>query len=153
MAAALNWTVTGPFHAQIRLLRPRLSGTPYGTAPDLTALLGQPRTSPSMPTPAERVMPAVVSRPTSPRTTAKATLAAAPAIRTPVILPAAADALEVLRRLCPLTDVVDALGANSAEYDGWVAAGLTWPNYVQPAGHRLVDPAAVLASMTSEVAA
>ena len=106
-----------------------------------------------MPSHHDRVMPAAVSQPTTPRSPAKVTLAAAPATTTPDVPPAAADALEMLRRLVPLIDVLDALGATSAEYDAWVAAGLTWPTYVHPAGHRLVNPAAVLASMTSEVAA
>lgn len=153
MAAVLKGARTGPFHAQIGRLGPLLYGYLYGTAPDLTALVGQPRTSPSMPNHNERLLPAPISRPTTPRAPVKPTLVAAPAAATPAGSPTAADALEVLRRLRPLTDVLDAFGATTADYDSWVALGLDWQVYVHPAGHALVDPAAVLAALTSEAAA
>jgi hypothetical protein len=65
-----------------------------------------------------------------------------------------ADALAVLRRLCPLTEVLSALGCSDADLDAWRAAAPAWPLYVHPGdGTVLVDPAVVLAGMAKRCAA
>ena len=112
-----------------------------------------------MPTHSARLLPAAHSQPTTPRKATALTSVGAQPVATRAAERSAdsADALAVLRRLCPLADVLDvlnALGSCAADLDAQTAAGLAWPLYLHPVTKTvLVDPSVVLAAMTQQRAA
>lgn len=109
-----------------------------------------------MPTHSSRLLPGPSSHPTTPRrATAPTSVATQPGvIPTAEAASDGADALAVLRRLCPLADVLDAIGSSETDLAAWTEAGLAWPLYVHPGSETvLVDPAVVLAEMTMRCAA
>jgi hypothetical protein len=152
MAAVLKWAALGSFHAQIPLLGPPVYGLLYGTGTGPTALPASQRTCLAND---PRTLPApqshLASRRTSPSTRPAQPVVSQPPAATPGATPA--DALDVLRRRCPLDDVLGALGADSTDFEDWTRQGCAWPLYRHPAGGILTDPAAVLDSMVTECAA